>query len=292
MIYDGSDFLSRWLHNFGFTSAAKGREEANAKWAQDLDMYLEFIFATTDKVLGVDFQGLVEFLELLTVQRPHIAPIIILRELQFLNRIGGEGLVSEVLRTLESKKQGRSLVGVIIESSEYTWVEATNLLRSRGSFKPYPMTYLEKETTRKELVDVLRAFTSDEFETVWAVAKGHGESIDMIFQYMRGGSSLEKAITTLRDYTYEMFVAALDKADLLKDKATNRLQCKLQLDTLRENSWLLKEEIPLANPALRFLIEKNILFVFKRTSIAPQHEMMRWAIDTYLTQFPIEQKVE
>lgn len=73
---------------------------------------------TTDKkTLGVDFQGLIEFLELLAVQRPEVAPVVILRELQYLNSIGGETLLSEILRTLESKKQGRSLVVVIIETS-------------------------------------------------------------------------------------------------------------------------------------------------------------------------------
>ena len=82
--------LSRWLSDYGFESTAKFVDTANAKWAKDLDTYLQFIFATTDMALGVDFQGLLEFLELLTIQRPHVAPVIILRELQYLNAIGGK----------------------------------------------------------------------------------------------------------------------------------------------------------------------------------------------------------
>ena len=94
------------------------------------------------------------------------------------------------------------------------------------------------------------------------------------------GSPLDEAIETARTFTYEIMLAGLGKAP-------NRLKCEEELQRLRETGWLLEEKEPLDNPALRFLIEKNILFVFGRTSVVPQHEMMRWAIDSYLTRFPI-----
>src|SRR3546814_4107953 len=64
--------------------------------------------------------------------RPEVGPVVILREFQYLRDIGGEVLLSEVFRKLESKKQGRSLVSIFIESSTYTWVDPTHFLRSRS----------------------------------------------------------------------------------------------------------------------------------------------------------------
>ncbi|KAL6068093.1 hypothetical protein QOT17_008341 [Balamuthia mandrillaris] len=216
------NFLSRWLSDYQLEGAASFVDAANAQWLRDLDTYLQFIFATTDVTLGVDFQGLIEFLELLTVQRPHIGPLVILRELQYLNHIGGEALLSDVLHTLESKKQGRSLVGVIIETSEYTWVEATNLLRSRESFRPYLVSYMDHETTRKELVDILKVFSLEDFELIWDATKGHAGSLDFIFEYVDAGMPLDQAIHTVRTFTYEIMLAALEKApDYMKCKEEN-----------------------------------------------------------------------
>lgn len=274
--------ISRWLRDYGFNGSADAIANANAKWAKDLDSYLEFVFATTGTALGLDFQGLIEFLELLAIQRPQLAPVIILRELQYLNHINGEALISDILRTLESKKQGRSLVGVIIETSEYTWVESTNLLRSRESFQPNLVSYMHKEQSRMELVDVLKVISSEEFETMWEATQGHAGSIDMIFRYVRAGRSLEQSIKTTRTFTYEIMLSGLNKAgpDLL-------LKCEKELDRLRKNNWSLVKKQPLRDPGLHLLIEQNILYVFDGNSMVPQHEMMRWAIDTYLSQFPV-----
>ncbi len=254
----------------------------NARRAGDLDTYLQFLFGTTDTALGMDFQGLIEFLELLTVQRPLIAPIMILRELHYLNKIGGSSLLSEILRTLESRKQGRSLVGVIIEtSSEYTWVEAENFLHSRESFRSHLVWYMDKAQTQKELVDILNVFTNDQFELVWEAAKGHPGSLEMIFQDIRAGTPLDQAIDNARRDTSSLMLSGLVRAP-------NRTQCKEELERLKRNDWaIVDEEFPLENPALRFMIEKNILFVLARRHVVPQHEMMRWAIDEYVSNFPV-----
>jgi hypothetical protein len=267
------NFLSRWLSDYNL---------AHDTSFENLNTYLQFIFTNTteDRALGVDFQGLIEFLELLVVQRPQTGPVVILREIQHLNHIGGDALLSNILRTLESKKQGRSLVGVIIETPDFSWVDATTLLRSRESFRPYLVSHMERETTRQELVDVLQAFSPVEFDEVWDATKGHAGSLNMVFEDVRGGIPLPQAIETARTFTFEMLHAGLQKAPAA-------LRCKEELERLRQQGWELGEEGPLANPALRFLIEHYILFVFQRTTVVPQHEMMRWAIDTFLTSFPL-----
>jgi hypothetical protein len=114
---------------------------------------------------------------------------------------------------------------------------------------------------------------------VWDAVKGHAGSLDMVFKYVRGGTPLAQAIETARHFTYKMLLAGLSKAP-------NRHRCEEELERLRKGDWLLKEKEPLLNPELRFLIENNILFVFE-PAVVPQHEMMRWAIDMLLTEFPI-----
>jgi len=166
---------------------------------------------------------------------------------------------------LKTKKQSHSLVGVIIETSEYTWMEAENFLNSRESFLPHLVSYMDKASTQKELVDVLQVFNLADFEVVWDATKGHVGSIDMLFKYVQAGTSLAKAVQTARLFTYDILLAGLEKASNLHDK------CKEELNRLKKNNWLLKVEKPLANEALRFLIQKNILFFFTGTL---------WCLDT------------
>ncbi len=70
------------------------------------------------------------------------------------------------------------------------------------------------------------------------------------------------------------------------ERASNRTQCKEGLERLKRNDWAITDEIfPLENSGLLFLIEKRNLFL-SGSDVVPQHEMMWWAIEEYLSEFP------
>ncbi len=74
-------------------------------------------------------------------------------------------------------------------------------MRLRESFRARLVGYMDKESTRKELVDVLKVFSPTDFETVWDAVRGHAGSLDMVFQDARAGSPLSTAIETACTFT-------------------------------------------------------------------------------------------
>jgi hypothetical protein len=279
-------FLSQWLHDHYLEESANVFSQrllhyelatAIGQWLRNggVDSYLQYVFATTDMALGMNFRGLMEFLELVAIQRPQAAPVLILHDIQLLQDIGGGALLSNILHTLEARKRD-SLVGVIIESSEHPW-ELFQVVRSSYAFWPHLVSYMDHETMRKELVDMLKVFSPTDFEAVWAAVKGHGGSLRRIVEDVVSGTPLDQAIAAARHDTFQMLLAALRNAP------HDRVE---ELERLRKADWLLKELMPMWNPHLHFLIKENVLFIAS-TSFVPQHEMMRWAIDKYLTTLPV-----
>jgi hypothetical protein len=161
-------------------------------------------------------------------------------------------------------------------------VDPDHFLRSSESFHPYLVSYMDQEATRKELVDVLQVFSPADFEVVWDAVKGHAGSLDTIFHYVRARMPLHQAIEAARSVAYRRLLAGLAKAP----PGPQLRRCREELERLRQQNWTLVAARPLANPQLRFLIENNILFVSEPWVVIPQHELMRWAIDLFLSLPP------
>ena len=91
-------------------------EETNARLIRDIDTYLDFVIPSKDSLqLSGVFKDIFELLHFLTIQRPEIAPIVVLHNPE---RIGTATNI--LLASLRTMQQRESLVTVILETSRYT----------------------------------------------------------------------------------------------------------------------------------------------------------------------------
>eukprot|EP00696_Hemimastix_kukwesjijk_P002072 gnl/Hemi2/12537_TR4275_c0_g1_i1.p1 gnl/Hemi2/12537_TR4275_c0_g1~~gnl/Hemi2/12537_TR4275_c0_g1_i1.p1 ORF type:complete len:521 (+),score=117.17 gnl/Hemi2/12537_TR4275_c0_g1_i1:109-1671(+) len=279
-----NDFLLESANTVGWQGPLSLLNEFITHGSYGIQDIVSGYFFASQFASGMDFTGLLEALELLAVQKPHLAPIIILQEIQSLRQLNnGPELLGQILHALESKKQAGSLVSVILETSDLMWVDAANLLRSKESFRDVLVHHLSHDEAEKQLVDTLQAFTPAEFETLWTAVGGHAGSINAIYMERRSGASLQDAISHQQRVFYSILLASLSVA------ATHGLreECETVLSNLTKTvDFSLKLKQPFS-PAVQFLLtHHNVLFVHEAV-VTPQHTLMKHAITTYLTDFPL-----
>ena len=72
----------------------------------------------------VDLPVVIQALDLLCLQQPRFQPIIVIREVQALRRMGPRGMqmLDQLLDACAAYKQGRALVRIIFETSDSGWL--------------------------------------------------------------------------------------------------------------------------------------------------------------------------
>ena len=89
-----------------------------AKWRYDY--LIKSMFTSVDSTIS--FSKIIDSMELMALQKPSAAPIIIFRELQNLYTLnGGELIIQDIITHISRRKSSTSLIPIIIETSDYMW---------------------------------------------------------------------------------------------------------------------------------------------------------------------------
>ena len=269
-------FLETQAERWGFPEVARTIRMSNVRWLKDVERSIAMFFKSAEDggPSSGSFNAILEFLDILTLQRPDLAPIVILREIQFLNRMGenGKEALREILDTLEKQKQKSRFVPVIIETSDYLWINTTNLLRSKESFRPEYVGLMNKDALKAELVDELKVFNAGEWEKVWLAAGGHPGSIDTIFS-SKLSKGIDEAIANTQGYSYQIVAGRINNSE-------RKAEVVQVLRTLYGQNWKLWQTS--LSAAVKELLECNILLWREEGCIEPQNEMVKHAIQQFL----------
>ena len=155
-----------------------------------------------------------------------LPPIVIIREIQRLDHVSddpdlGRRVFAKLFEYFEPRKQGKSRVPNIMETSDFLWSRLKQLLSSQESFKAKQMRDWDKAEAEEWLVRRTLegqpgpVFTQAEFDKVWYISHllhlsiyftyqvwdfcgGHAGTIYFIHSYLTDGTPLDNVIDTIR----------------------------------------------------------------------------------------------
>jgi hypothetical protein len=195
--------------------------------------------------------------------------------------------MDRLFRFYQPRKQGRSKVPVIIETSDFLWSRVQQMSESRESFKPYRVPHFKKEELYNILVlakDPLvpeQIFTEEEFEKVWEHTGGHHGSLYTLHDALTAGQSFNSIIEEQKSAFYSSTRGTI-VGNIKKEEFDAVLQERKQfLKKLQQNNYVLVVEETLKDDIITYFLTKNILF-YDGKVVSPQNKPIQDAIEEYL----------
>ena len=250
-----------------------------------------------------------QLLETFRFLRPESFPILVVREVQTLAKLGerGKRMLHNLLSSLGTTKQRTSSTPwVILETSDSYWVHQTAQFHdSKGnahSFERYEVGPMEREAAEAAVVYNWNFLTLSQFDDVWRETHGYGSLIAAVLQKAAAVAAdtrvtpplsdgvirrcLRKVLDTHHHWMTEALTEALQH---LRTETPQRFdQCVKKLQELERNNWQLPVGGWVHEPAALFLVRQNILYVRRCPEqgavMTPQHDVFKELIHRWLNE--------
>ena len=295
-------FVLDWvLQTYTAWSAVKAefdtaREAIDTMWAAR--------YSTTDLqscVRGLHFIDMLDMFEELARVRPDLAPVVIIREVQRLQELQhdsngsgrlqstGNNFLQTLFRKLEARKQGESVIPILMETSDWSFANQTrqSVLESSDSYKYLYVGPLNEVELRHETVGAQR-LDGNQFNVIWKAIGGHAGSWARLFRdismptTINRTDSINESIQLQRQEAYEKLHRALYPA-----KASNEIwvnTSKQFLVDFHSAGYRINHDGWFHSKVARELVRKNILFADPNGTLIPQNQLYRYAIEEFLTK--------
>lgn len=217
--------------------------------------------------------------------------IIVLREVQELDAFSedqkdGERLFELLFQEFGPRKQGKSLVPFIIETSGFMWARVRELLENDESFWPHLVGGFLKDDLERDLVERtfegfdVPVFTKAEFEEVWEFSGGHQGTVYTLFDRLSAGHSLHDAMEEMALEKYSKVQALVVQGSQQEVLAREAFLTQL----VNDPNCRLATKGALTDPPALYLLKHNILF-FDGRFVTPQHALFEKAIREYVGRY-------
>jgi hypothetical protein len=228
-----------------------------------------------------------------------IRTILIIREIQSLDKLNedpklGVETMDRLIRFYQPRKQGRSKVPVIVETSDFLWSRIQQLSESRESFQDYRVQHFKKE----DLYNILvlgkdsripeQIFTEEEFDIVWEHTGGHQGTLYELHDRLTSGQQLDNVISAQKS---RIFSETREKiVDVVKGDKKAVIQNREDfLTELYHKNFVMDVKIPDDDEIILYFLQKNILF-YDGENVFPQTKPIENALKKYLKLFVLKEK--
>eukprot|EP01129_Flabellula_baltica_P010529 TRINITY_DN4463_c0_g1_i2.p2 TRINITY_DN4463_c0_g1~~TRINITY_DN4463_c0_g1_i2.p2 ORF type:complete len:255 (-),score=47.52 TRINITY_DN4463_c0_g1_i2:111-875(-) len=248
------------------------------KNGQDLADYLSAAFFSTGKteIKSVDIiSGLTMFNEeLVAFNEPNLAPIVVIRELQQLEKVSDDGhiYVDSIMSYFESRKQSAYMIPVIVETSDFRWLKRTHLLESRESFKMHYVAGFNRDLLFEVLVKELERIDDITFNYLWDNIGNHPGTWYVADDMIVSGIAKEEVIRLLGDQFYN------DLKQMIKNSENPSRMIEF-LKYLEQMDFSVEDDKH--EEEMNFFLSKNVL-LYDGDYVKPQHMMWKAMIEKYL----------
>ena len=204
---------------------------------------------------------------------PGKKPIVIIREISNFD----DNALQECLASLEKMKEGLVKYPVILETSQFSWLKASSVYKSRLSFCPYYIEEMTQSELTAEFVDKRQLWSEKEFEKIYEALGGHMGSYSRLYMYQAYHNlTIEESLVTMRKE------AVAHVCDCLNN-ASNFSDAMLFLATLKASNFTLRTV--LVSEAMEAFIKCNIVFFNPSEMMArPHNQLLHSAITKVLQE--------
>lgn len=207
---------------------------------------------------------------------PEQQPILIIRDFDNFHEESLNGL----LRSLESMKEKQIMFPVILETSNFFWLNKKPVVKSSMSFQWYFLNEMSFFEGVDHVVNQYKMWKFHEFVKIYDALGGHTGSYAELWDEVKSLHTVDEAIDMLRDRAYSDLLSCtihVRSKELLDG-------IKLFLCELQKKRYKMKVEDVLENPPCSYLISCNILFA-KNDLVYPQNRLLEHGINVYLKDF-------
>ena len=204
---------------------------------------------------------------------PGKKPIVIIREISNFDN----NALQECLASLEKMKVGLVKYPVILETSQFSWLKASSVYKSRLSFCPYYVEEMTQSEMTAEFVDKRQLWSEKEFEEIYEALGGHMGSYSRLYMYqVYHNLTIKESLLTMRKEAIAHVCDCLNSASSFSDAMSF-------LATLKAANFTLRTV--LVSEAMETFIKCNIVFYNPSELMAhPHNKLLHSAITQVLDE--------